>query len=68
MYNLSVVETVGNIVGDVTYRWLLTKKVGKKIVRVARGVHGYCRRQDALRAFANLKQLFDGTLMYTINR
>lgn len=68
MYNLSVIETIGKLSGDKTYRWLLTKKVGKKVVHVARGIHGYCRWQDAIRAFENLKQLFDGTLMYTVNR
>lgn len=71
MYNLGVVAKVakpfGDISGDVEYRWVLTKKVGKKVIPVARGNHGYGRRQDAIRAFENLGKLFDGTLRYTKN-
>lgn len=68
MYNLSVTTTVSNVPGSsVTYRWLLTRKVGKKVFRVARGTHGYGRQQDAIRAFENLAKLFDGTMPYTKN-
>lgn len=67
MYNLGVVETVTKPFGDITYRWVLTKRVGKKVVAVAKGSHGYGRKQDAIRAFQGLGKLFDGTLMYTKN-
>lgn len=67
MYNLSIVETVTKPFGDKTYRWVLTKRVGDKVISVARGSHGYRRKQDAVRAFQNLGKLFDGTLMYTKN-
>jgi len=67
MYNLSVVTSADSGTGDLVYRWVLTKKVGKKVIRIARGSHGYGRKQDAIRAFDNLGKLFDGTLMYTKN-
>ena len=67
MHNLSTVTSANAESGDVVYRWLLTRKTGKKVLRVARGSHGYGRRQDAIRAFESLGKLFDGTLMYTKN-
>ena len=67
MYNLNVVSSVNAESGDVVYRWVLTKRVGKKVIRIARGSHGYGRKQDAIRAFEGLGKLFDGTLMYTKN-
>ena len=67
MYNISTVTSANAESGNVVYRWVLTKREGKKITRVARGSHGYGRRQDAVRAFDGLRKLFNGTLMYTKN-
>lgn len=67
MYNLGIVSSANANTGDVKYRWALTRKVGKKIIRIARGSHGYGRKQDAIRAFDGLGKLFNGTLMYTKN-
>ena len=71
MYNLGVVASTvkpfGDVIGDVVYRWVLTRKIGKKVERIAKGVHGYGRKKDAIRAFDNLSKIFDGTLTYTKN-
>lgn len=67
MYNLSVIASANAESGDVVYRWVLTRTVGKKVIPVARVSHGYGRRQDAIRAFENLEKLFNGTSSYTKN-